>query len=351
MSRTTRKLARVAAGAALAGVLALAPLAAGAEASDPWITTKVKLALLTSEGVDGLDVNVDTVDGRVTLHGTAATANERAQAEQLARQIDGAREVRNLIQVVPAKVEEHVAAVDEAVSQNVKEALAADPGLEGSKVTVKSVHQGVVLLGGEAASLTAQLRAIETAHAVDGVRRVASEIRSPDRLADAEIWRDVDVAAAPTGARAAASDAWLTSAAKVRLLAADVSAFDVNVDTRGGVVTLFGTVGSETEKRAAETEVNKVDGVTSVRNELQVVAATQEEAVERRDDDIRESVSRRLAARGELTNDDIEIQVENGVVRLTGEVDSQSDRLAALTTARTSEGVRRVIGDLRVERD
>jgi osmotically-inducible protein OsmY len=88
-----------------------------------------------------------------------------------------------------------------------------------------------------------------------------------------------------------------------------------------------------------------------VRNELQVVAATQEEAVERRDEDIREAVSKRLAGRDDLTDSDIQIQVENGVVRLTGEVDSQSDRLAALTTARTSQGVRRVIGDLRVERD
>ena len=86
-------------------LLALAPLAAAAEAPDPWLTTKVKLSLLSSEGVDGLDVNVDTVDGRVTLHGTAATASERAQAEQLARQVQGVREVRNLIQVVPANLE------------------------------------------------------------------------------------------------------------------------------------------------------------------------------------------------------------------------------------------------------
>jgi hyperosmotically inducible protein len=347
-----RRIARLAFGAALAGGIALAPLAA-AGAPDPWVTTKVKLSLLSSEGVDGLDVNVDTLDGRVTLHGTAATANERARAEQLARQVEGVRDVRNLIQVVPASLENDVAAVDEKLQEQVTAALAADPGLAESRITVKSVHQGAVLLGGEASSLTAHLRAVESARRVDGVRRVASEIRSPDRLADTEIWRDTpDVAAKPpSGTRAAVNDAWLTSAAKVRLVAANLSAFDVNVDTRGGVVTLFGTVENEAEKREAETQVQRVDGVASVRNELQVVAPARKEAVARADEEIRETVSKRLAGRDELSDADIDVQVENGVVRLTGAVESQSDRLAALTTARTSDGVRSVIGDLRVGRN
>jgi hyperosmotically inducible periplasmic protein len=360
MSQLSRKISRVAYAAALAGALAfaLAPPAGAVETPDPWVTTKVKLSLLSSDGVDGLDVNVDTIDGRVTLHGTASTTGERARAEELTKQIDGVREVRNLIQVVPAKVEDAVAAVDETIQERVTAALKAEPGLGDSSIAVQSVHQGAVLLGGTATSLTAHLLAIEIAHDVDGVRRVASEITSPDKLADAEIWRDSDKAAAPaysltasTGARAAVSNAWLTSAAKVRLLASDVSAFDVNVDTRGGVVTLFGTVGSDAEKRLAESEVKKVDGVSSVRNELQVVAATRQEAVERKDEAIQEGVSKRLAARDELADSKIDVQVENGVVRLTGQVESQSDRLSALTTARTSDGVRSVIGDLRVGRN
>ena len=358
MSQLRRKLARAFYCAAVAGALALAPLAAAAETPDPWVTTKVKLSLLSSEGVDGLDVNVDTVDGRVTLHGTAATSEERAQAEKIAKQIDGVREVRNLIQVVPAKVEDAVAAVDETIQERVTAALAAEPGLAESRIQVKSVHQGAVLLGGEATSLTAHLLAIEISRDVAGVRRVASEITSPDTLADAEIWRD-DQSAAPdysltaasTGTRTAVSNAWITSAAKVRLLASDVSAFDVNVDTRGSVVTLFGTVGSDAEKRLAESEVKKVGGVSSVRNELQIVAATRQEAVAEKDDVVQETVSKRLAARDELADSKIDVQVENGVVRLTGQVESQSDRLAALTTARTSSGVRSVIGDLRVGRN
>lgn len=58
----------------------------------------------------------------------------------------------------------------------------------------------------------------------------------------------------------------------MRLLAnADTPGFDINVDARDGVVTLFGVVDSSETKRQAEAEVRKVEGVRSVRNDLQVV--------------------------------------------------------------------------------
>ena len=60
---------------------------AGAAMPDAWITMKTKLALLTTAGVSGRAINVDTVFGRVTLHGTVRSAEEQAKAETIARQI------------------------------------------------------------------------------------------------------------------------------------------------------------------------------------------------------------------------------------------------------------------------
>ena len=351
------KMGRVWLGAgALAFQLSLGAPALGADYSDPWLTTKVKAQLLTAEGVDGLDINVDTTDARVTLHGTAATAAEKAEAERLAKSVEGVKDVRNLIEVVPGSVADAVEAKDEDVEKRVKTALAADKALVGSAITVQSVNDGSVLLAGTAESLSAHLRALETARAVDGVRRVESEIQSPDRLADEEIWNDApanQADAATTRVGAAASDAWITSATKVRLMAAEqVSAFDVNVDTRGGVVTLFGAVPSAAAKTTAEAEAKKVDGVKSVKNQLQIVPASVAANVEQKDEQIQSTVKDRLGKRSELSDADIAVDVKNGVVRLTGSVASQSDRLAALTTARASEGVRSVVGDeLRVERN
>ena len=53
---------------ALVVVLSVALAAPGRTATpDAWITTKIKLALLTTEGVSGTAIKVDTVVGQVTF--------------------------------------------------------------------------------------------------------------------------------------------------------------------------------------------------------------------------------------------------------------------------------------------
>ncbi len=108
----------------LAGVLVIALAApAGAATPDAWITTKTKLALLTTEGVSGTAINVDTVLGKVTLHGKVRSAEEKAKAENVAKKIDGVLEVRNLLQVVPPQREKAVQLSDDALKQRVEKAL------------------------------------------------------------------------------------------------------------------------------------------------------------------------------------------------------------------------------------
>jgi hyperosmotically inducible periplasmic protein len=66
---------------------------------DATITAKVKANLIADPEVRALDIDVDTVDGRVTLQGKVASENLRAEAEKLARITPGVRQVLNLIQV------------------------------------------------------------------------------------------------------------------------------------------------------------------------------------------------------------------------------------------------------------
>ena len=47
---------------------------------DVWLTMKTKLALLTTEGVDTIGLNVDTADGVVTLHGKVESEAKRTKA-------------------------------------------------------------------------------------------------------------------------------------------------------------------------------------------------------------------------------------------------------------------------------
>jgi hyperosmotically inducible protein len=59
----------------------------------------------------------------------------------------------------------------------------------------------------------------------------------------------------------ASRDVWITSMVKMRLMAdGETLALDINIDTRDGVVTLFGMVPTAKVKDAAEVNVRKVDG-------------------------------------------------------------------------------------------
>ncbi len=147
-----------------------------ADANDVWLTTKAKIALLTTDGVSVTGVNVDTVDGAVTLHGKVKTEAEKEKAAVAVKSVDGVKSVRNLLQVVPDAFKSSVKATDEAIKTNVETALKGDKSVDGVKVA--SVNNGVVLLSGKATGLVEKLRAIEIAWNVGGVSRVASEIET-----------------------------------------------------------------------------------------------------------------------------------------------------------------------------
>jgi osmotically-inducible protein OsmY len=330
-------------GAAL--VLAVTTEGAFAATSDPWITTKAKMALLTTEGVSGTAINVDTLNGLVTLHGKVTSDAEKQKAESIVRSIDGVANVRNLLQVVSPARDDSVKASDDQIKERVTNVLKSDEAFKS--VTVQSVNAGVVLLAGDVPTLGDHLRAVEHAARVPGVKRVASEIRSPDKLADSEIYSDRPETAKKAGGTA--SDLWITSAVKMRLLAdARTPALDVNVDTTNATVTLFGMVPSAEAKAAAAEDAKKVSGVHSVSNEIEVVPKAQEKVVRESDDRVKEHVAQALKAEAELRNDKIDVEVTNGVARLTGTVDNATDRLHAAAIARTAAGVRAVHDDLRI---
>lgn len=334
----------------LAGVLGVTLLvpAGAATISDVWITTKTKLALLTTEGISGTAIKVDTVVGRVTLHGKVGSTEEKAKAETTAQKIDGVKGVHNLLQVVAPQHEQAVQVSDDALQHRIKKALLVDSSLKSSNISVQSVNKGVVLLGGTAKTLSAHLHAIEVVAIMPGVQQVASEVQSPETLAGMEIWRE-STPPPPSGEPGmwdTASDMWITSATKMRLLAdSQTPALDIRVDTWAGVVTLFGIVPSQEAKAAAEADARKVSGVKRVENELQVVASAKQAVGQVQDEEIEHAVKKALVT---PEFKDIAADVKNGVVRLTGTIPTGEQRLEAARAARAIPGVRAVEDDLRL---
>lgn len=325
---------------------------------DTWITMKAKTALYLAQDVHGSDINVDTINGHVTLHGTVGNETEKNRAKEEVGRIEGVVDVRNLLQVSKKPASQgKTQHADAAIQGDVERSLKADRSLEDSSITVRSVDRGVVALTGRAASPSANLRALRITSNRPGVAGITSDVAVPDSYNDEDFrtggGKDTGGGKETTrSAGVTVSDLWITSATKMKLASdSRTPATEINVDTFDGVVTLFGMVPSQESKAAATEIARSVSGVKRVENKVEVVRAPQQERVQAKDEGIREDVEKTLKARGDQDNAAIGIEVSNGVVRLTGTVPSYERSLSAVYAARSVAGVRSVRNELKVEND
>lgn len=75
----------------------------GQSLDDAWVHTKIVAKLISDTQTPERNINVDVVDGAVTLRGEVETAEAKAEAERLAKETDGVKKVTNQLKVVPAK--------------------------------------------------------------------------------------------------------------------------------------------------------------------------------------------------------------------------------------------------------
>lgn len=337
----------------LSGALATAP--AFAATPDGLITAKTKLSLWTTGGVRSDLVHVDTNDGVVTLYGKVPSDEQKAKAEQVARNQKDVREVKNLLQVVPADEAKAVRRADKELKAAAEKGLKADAMIKDSSIKVKSVDNGVVLLAGKAKTFSDHLRAISVVDRIPGVSRVASEVEAPEAFSEEERYtmsgreRKEKDKGRQGKKGSSANDMRISTAVKLKLWTTpDVPSTEIAVDTTDGVVYLSGRVPSDQVKVAAAREAGEVDGVVRVENALEVAPPDKKaQTAQRRDEELTRDVLAALKSRPELKN--VEVSVKNGTVRLTGTVGTPWDEVSAVRVARQVPGVRDVDDDLEVE--
>jgi len=149
---------------------------------------------------------------------------------------------------------------DPGVTTAVKAKFAADDTVKAYKINVDT-KDGVVTLAGTVETPAAKARAVEIAKATNGVSSVVDELTieaPPTATSGVEI---TDMAV----------DGAVTTAVKTKFLADPaISGLKIDVDTKGSVVTLTGTVPTEAEKTKAVETARKTDGVKSVVDNLTV---------------------------------------------------------------------------------
>jgi len=160
-----------------------------------------------------------------------------------------------------------------------------------------------------------------------------------------------------------AKDAWIDGKAEATLLFnGNLDSFDINTDVSNGNVVLTGKVDNSVEKKLAEELVSNIDGVKSVDNKLTVVAKAEmdsdmsedmeetydEGTSELTDAKIATVIKTRLLMDTDISGFDIDVDVENGNVTLTGDVDSDAERDLAVEIAKNASDVKDVEDNLRV---
>lgn len=83
----------------LSGCTSMTGQTAGEYWDDSTITASVKRKLVAEKTANFTRIDVDTTNQVVTLTGIVTSADEKAKAEQLAREVGGVKSVNNNLQV------------------------------------------------------------------------------------------------------------------------------------------------------------------------------------------------------------------------------------------------------------
>lgn len=145
-------------------------------------------------------------------------------------------------------------------------------------------------------------------------------------------------------------DATLLTSVKSALVSNPVTeAGEINVDVNRGVVKLSGFVDTQKEKSRAGDVARGVDGVQEVRNDLAVKESDSSVGEVIDDSVLTAKVKAALIENDDTKAHQINVETKQGVVQLSGFVDSSSAKAAATSVAKSVTGVKDVKNELSVK--
>lgn len=206
---------------------------------------------------------------------------------------------------------------DEDIKRDVREQLEWDTRLDESRIDV-DVHDGVVTLKGTTPSQYARATAYTDAWSIRGVKEVLDDLEvhhgplvhpDDDAFIQSEVFHILDANA-------------------------NIDASKVYVDCHHGLITITGTVDAYWKRGFAEDLASGVTGVIDIDNQLSIVPTHKAS-----DEEIAESVMGALARDIRVVAEDVNVVVENGVVKLSGSLPDYPAREAALGAAIYTPGV------------
>jgi len=122
---------------------------------------------------------------------------------------------------------------------------------------------------------------------------------------------------------------------------------NVQVSVQGGIATLTGTVDVFASKVTADQKVRHVKGVSAIRDEIQVAGPEVSDAQLR--DKLQKAITYDMVGYGTTPFDAIGVEVQNGVVTLSGHAYGPVDASDAVAIVENTKGVRDVIDNIQID--
>lgn len=308
----------------------------GLAATDAQITSAIERELASDPMVRQNRINVDTLDGIVTLSGTAELLRAKDRAADLAASVRGVQAVVNEINIPPSANRS-----DGEIEDLIRKALLRNPATESYEVTV-SVEDGFATLEGMVDSFAEARLARQVAANIVGVRGIEDHI-------------EVDLDTGEVDIDSDRTDREIRNEI-VEAMRMDSRIGDdlIEVEVNEGRVMLSGTVRSMTEKNLAIVKawvlgVKQVDAdgleVASEATRTQVSTKKFNGMTNER---IKAALETSLTVNPWVSVSNLEVRVEDGIITLSGQVDTLRARREASREASQTTGVREVVNELKV---
>jgi len=317
-----------------------------ARLNDAWITTKIQSQYFADADVRSLDIAITTESGIVTLSGFVDDQRAHDQAVSIARNTDGVfdvvdRLVLRAAALTPDGRRDFTDQMgDSLLTARIQSQYFLHPDIRSSAIDVTAAN-GIVMLSGAVDSDPIRQTAVHIARHTDGVTDVIDwlEVRGTDvgPAARFEDWM---------------TDRAITTRVQAKFfLDREVKGRAINVDTSAGVVTLDGSVGSPAERRHAVALARSVYGVREVIDELTIEQAPTPSAQSSPPPTIHDAwitvrIQSKFFLNDQIRARNLDVDTAAGVVTLSGSVQDEQARAAALELARSTPGVLEVVDRL-----
>ena len=297
------------------------------ELSERIIQLAVEDELLRSAAISGRLINVDVAESVVTLSGRLNNILAKQIAVGLAERIRGVESVIDEIEIVVARRD------NAELQKDVRAALQADPAAHELKVDVAAAD-GKVTLSGTVPSYGFKMLAGEVAMGTKGVAELQNDllVDAKKKQTDAELQTEIR---------------------ELYRFSALLDDVQLDVKVKDATVVINGNVTSSFQKSYAEdlawragakdVDVRGID--VNWRHTNPLLRSQRYETVS--DDEVRAAVQRAFKHDPRVLSFALEVQVDHGVVTLSGDVSHLTANSAAERDALHTIGVRRVKNNLR----